>query len=196
MSDTGNQYTAEQIVKMLSGAEVELSKGQTITEVAKRLGITEQTYSRWRHKYGGLRAEQVQRLTKLEQQVPLTTKRDEPAITNSRPIPTTSWQVVAAKPLLVGVFFVAIGIVLVLVLIPVSMNGSEYDQWLDANFPQFDSGIRGIAGNVIDAYGNLRVLRSADAAYGEWQQRQWLLRGVGGVAVLIAVICGGASVTK
>ena len=59
----------------LSDAEVELSKGQTISEVAKRLGITEQTYSRWRHEYGGLRAEQVQRLKKLEQQVPITRNR-------------------------------------------------------------------------------------------------------------------------
>jgi len=92
MNDTGNQYTAEQIVNMLSDAEVELSKGQTISEVAKRLGITEQTYSRWRHEYGGLRAEQVQRLKKLEQQVPLSRKRDEPMTTNSSPARITSRQ--------------------------------------------------------------------------------------------------------
>ena len=54
MGDTGKRYTAEQIVNKLREAEVELSKGQTIPVVAKKLGITDQTYYRWRREYGGL----------------------------------------------------------------------------------------------------------------------------------------------
>lgn len=55
MGDTGKRYTAEQIVNKLREAEVELAKGLTIVSVAKKLGITDQTYYRWRREYGDLR---------------------------------------------------------------------------------------------------------------------------------------------
>jgi putative transposase len=48
MGDTSKRYKPEQIVSMLREAEVELSKGQSIAAVAKKLGITDQTYYRWR----------------------------------------------------------------------------------------------------------------------------------------------------
>ena len=48
------RHTAEQIIRKLRKAEVELAKGQTTGEVARKLGITEQTYYRWRKEYGGL----------------------------------------------------------------------------------------------------------------------------------------------
>lgn len=52
MGDTSKRYTAEQIVSKLREAEVELAKGLTIPVVAKKLGITDQTYYRWRHPHG------------------------------------------------------------------------------------------------------------------------------------------------
>ena len=68
MGDTGKRYTAEQIVNKLREAEVELAKGQTIPAVAKKLGITDQTYYRWRREYGGLKGDQARRLKELEQE--------------------------------------------------------------------------------------------------------------------------------
>ena len=68
MGDTSKHYTAEQIVNKLREAEVELAKGQTIPVVAKKLGITDQTYYRWRREYGGLKVDQARRLKELEQE--------------------------------------------------------------------------------------------------------------------------------
>lgn len=68
MGDTGKRYTAEQIVNKLREAEVELSKGPTIPVVAKKLGITDQTYYRWRREYGGLKVDQARRMKELEQE--------------------------------------------------------------------------------------------------------------------------------
>jgi transposase-like protein len=53
---------------MLREAEVELAKGQSVKEVAKKLGITDQTYYRWRKEYGGLRVDQAKRLKQLERE--------------------------------------------------------------------------------------------------------------------------------
>ena len=60
------RFQAEQIIGKLREAEVEISKGQTIGQVVKKLGITEQTYYRWRKEYGGLRTDQAKRLKELE----------------------------------------------------------------------------------------------------------------------------------
>ena len=62
------RYTAEQIITKLREAEVELSKGQTTPQVCKKLGISDQTYYRWRKEYGGLRIDQAKRLKHLEQE--------------------------------------------------------------------------------------------------------------------------------
>ena len=61
-------YTSEQIIVHLREAEVELAKGQTTAEVCRKLGITEQTYYRWRKEYGSLRVDQVRRLKDLERE--------------------------------------------------------------------------------------------------------------------------------
>jgi transposase-like protein len=45
-----------------------LAKGQTTADVARELGITEQTYYRWRKEYGGLRVDQARRLKELEKE--------------------------------------------------------------------------------------------------------------------------------
>ncbi len=62
------RYTAEQIITKLREAEVELAKGQTTPQVCKKLGVSEQTYYRWRKEYGGLRVDQAKRLKQLEQE--------------------------------------------------------------------------------------------------------------------------------
>ncbi len=62
------RHTPEQIIRKLREAEVELSKGQTTVEAARKLGITEQTYYRWRKEYGGLRMDQAKRLKELEKE--------------------------------------------------------------------------------------------------------------------------------
>ncbi len=62
------RHTAEQIIRKLREAEVELAKGQTTSGITRKLGITEQTYYRWRKEYGGLRLDQAKRLKELEKE--------------------------------------------------------------------------------------------------------------------------------
>lgn len=61
-------FTAEQIIGKLREAEVLLGQGATVAEVSRKLGITEQTYYRWRREYGGMRVEQARRLKELEKE--------------------------------------------------------------------------------------------------------------------------------
>jgi putative transposase len=67
-SQMKKKHTAEQIVGKLREAELELAKGLTIAAVVRKLGITEQTYYRWRKEYGGLRTDQARRLKELERE--------------------------------------------------------------------------------------------------------------------------------
>lgn len=60
------RYPVEAIIRKLREAEVELSRGQTVKQVAKKLEINEQTYYRWRKEYGGLQLNQARRLKELE----------------------------------------------------------------------------------------------------------------------------------
>ena len=62
------RYTAEQIIQMLREAEVELAKGEKIGAICKKLGITGNTYYRWRKEYGGLKVDQAKRLKELERE--------------------------------------------------------------------------------------------------------------------------------
>ena len=59
-------YTPEQIIGKLREAEVFLSQGATVAEASKKIGVTEQTYYRWRKEYGGMRIEQARKLKDLE----------------------------------------------------------------------------------------------------------------------------------
>jgi len=59
-------YRPEQIINRLREAEVLLSQGSTVDEATRKIGVTEQTYYRWRREYGGMRIEQVKRLKELE----------------------------------------------------------------------------------------------------------------------------------
>ena len=62
------QFTIEQIITKLREAEISLSQGATIGVVCRSLGVTEQTYYRWRKAYGGIRKDQAKRLKELEQE--------------------------------------------------------------------------------------------------------------------------------
>jgi putative transposase len=63
-----NTYQPEQIIAKLREAEVRLSKGQTVAEIVRQMGITEQTYYRWRKVYGGMQVNQALRLKALEKE--------------------------------------------------------------------------------------------------------------------------------
>ena len=62
------RFTPEQIITKLREAEVELARGQTTPEVCRKVGISEQTYYRWRKEYGGLGVDQARRLKALERE--------------------------------------------------------------------------------------------------------------------------------
>ena len=62
------RHTPDQIIAKLRQAEVELAKGAKVPAVVRQLGITEQTYYRWRKEYGGLRTDQAKRLKELEKE--------------------------------------------------------------------------------------------------------------------------------
>ncbi len=62
------RFSVEQIINHLREAEVLVSQGQTVGEVCRRIGVSEQSYYRWRREYGGLRIDQARRLKVLEQE--------------------------------------------------------------------------------------------------------------------------------
>ena len=62
------RYTAEQIIGKLRQAEVRSAEGKRVAEIVRGLGISEQTYYRWRREYGGLKVSQAKRLKDLEQE--------------------------------------------------------------------------------------------------------------------------------
>ena len=61
-------FTSEQIISKLREAEVLISQGKTAAEASRAIGISEQTYYRWRREYGGVSTEQVHRLKELEKE--------------------------------------------------------------------------------------------------------------------------------
>jgi transposase-like protein len=62
------RHTAEQIITKLREADVMQSKGQSIAEACRQLGVTETTYYKWRKEYGGLQVDQAKRFKQLEQE--------------------------------------------------------------------------------------------------------------------------------
>ena len=61
------RHSVEQIVAKLRQADVDLGKGLTVPEVCKQLDISEQTYYRWRTKYGGMDPLMAKQLKEMEQ---------------------------------------------------------------------------------------------------------------------------------
>ena len=62
------RHSPEQIVAKLRQADVELGKGLRVPEVCKQLGISEQTYYRWRTKYGGMDPLMAKQMKQLEKE--------------------------------------------------------------------------------------------------------------------------------
>ena len=60
------RFSVEQIINYLREAEVLLSQGKTVGEICRRIGVSEQSYYRWRRVYGGLKVDQARRLKELE----------------------------------------------------------------------------------------------------------------------------------
>jgi len=61
-------YTPEQVILKLREAEVLIAEGMTTRNAARQIGVTEQTYYRWRKEYGGMKVNQAKRLKLLEKE--------------------------------------------------------------------------------------------------------------------------------
>ena len=62
------RHTPEQIITALREAEVGVARGKSVKLISRELGITEQTYYRWRREYGGMKVSQARRLKELERE--------------------------------------------------------------------------------------------------------------------------------
>jgi transposase-like protein len=62
------RFSAEEIIGKLREAEVVLAQGQTVGQVVRKLGVSEQTYYRRRREYGGMKVDQAKRLKELERE--------------------------------------------------------------------------------------------------------------------------------
>jgi len=62
------RHSTEQIIAKLREADVQLAKGISVSEVCRRLEVSEHTYYRWRKEYGGLKLDQAKRLKELERE--------------------------------------------------------------------------------------------------------------------------------
>lgn len=68
MTNTRKRHTPEQVVRKLRQADRMLADGADVAAVCRELGVSEQTYYRWRNQYGGLKADDAKRLKELEKQ--------------------------------------------------------------------------------------------------------------------------------
>ena len=62
------RYTPEEILLHLRTVELDTGKGLAVVDACRKLGLTEQTYYRWKKEYGGLRGDQAKRLKTVEQE--------------------------------------------------------------------------------------------------------------------------------
>ncbi len=61
-------HSPEQVINKLREAEILLNQGANVGEASRKIGVTEQTYYRWRKEYGGMRIEQAKRLKDVEKE--------------------------------------------------------------------------------------------------------------------------------
>ena len=61
-------HSPEQVINKLREAEILLNQGGNVSEASRKIGVTEQTYYRWRKEYGGMRIEQAKRLKDIEKE--------------------------------------------------------------------------------------------------------------------------------
>jgi len=62
------RHTPQQVVRKLGEAQAALAAGRELAAVCQMLGVSEQTYYRWKSKYGGMKAEEAKRLASLEEE--------------------------------------------------------------------------------------------------------------------------------
>jgi putative transposase len=62
------RHSPEQIIAKLREADAQLASGASIGQVCQQLGVSEATFHRWRHQYGGMKAGEAKRLKELEQE--------------------------------------------------------------------------------------------------------------------------------
>ncbi len=62
------KYTTEKIIVKLREAEVLISQGMDVDEVSRQIGVSRQTYYRWRKEFGGMRVDQARRLKLLQKE--------------------------------------------------------------------------------------------------------------------------------
>ncbi len=63
-----NRHSTEQIIYKLREAEVLIAQSKTVAHASKQIGVTVQTYYRWRKEYGGLKTAQAKRFKELERE--------------------------------------------------------------------------------------------------------------------------------
>ena len=64
----GKRAKPEEIIAKLREVEVRLARGETAAAAARAVGVTEQTYHRWRKEYGGLQVDQAKRMKEMEKE--------------------------------------------------------------------------------------------------------------------------------
>ena len=62
------RHTGQQIVSKLRQADVLIGKGKSVSEVCREIEVSEQTYYRWRQKYGGMSPELIKELRELQKE--------------------------------------------------------------------------------------------------------------------------------
>jgi len=62
------RYTVDQIIVKLREVEVHCSQGKTLAEAVRQIGVSEQTYYRWRKEYGGMHTSDAKRMKELEKE--------------------------------------------------------------------------------------------------------------------------------
>lgn len=66
--ERGKKHQPEEIIGKLREAEIVLAQGGTVADARRRIGVTEQSYYRWRKEYGGVRVDQARRMKDLERE--------------------------------------------------------------------------------------------------------------------------------
>lgn len=64
----GKKHKPEEIIGKLREAEIVLAQGGTVADASRRIGVTLQSYYRWRREYGGLKMDQARRMKDLERE--------------------------------------------------------------------------------------------------------------------------------
>jgi transposase-like protein len=62
------RYAVEEIINRLREAEILIQQGHTVEEAARKIGVSEYTYYRWRQRYGGIGVDQARKLKELEKE--------------------------------------------------------------------------------------------------------------------------------